>query len=75
MACAPSPVSLGHRGEPTLTDHVIAATGQEAEPRLAELFPTLLRHVHDFIRGVGLTMTELMIAINFVCLILPCWLL
>ena len=68
MACTPSPVSR----EPTLTDHVIAATGQNAETRLAELFPSLLSYVHDFIREVKPTMIELTTAIDFVCLVLPC---
>lgn len=40
------------------TDRVIAATGPKANPRLAQIMPSLLRHLHDFAREVDLTVAE-----------------
>ncbi|KAI0128609.1 dioxygenase [Xylariales sp. AK1849] len=40
------------------TDMVIAATGPNANPRLAQIMPSLLRHLHDFAREVDLTVAE-----------------
>ena len=42
----------------TLTDKVIAATGPNAHPRLAQIMPSLIRHLHDFAREVDLTVDE-----------------
>ncbi|KAK5664117.1 hypothetical protein OQA88_332 [Cercophora sp. LCS_1] len=42
----------------TLTDKVIAATGPNANPRLAQIMPSLVRHLHDFAREVNLTVDE-----------------
>lgn len=42
----------------TLTDKVIAATGPNALPRLAQIMPSLIRHLHDFAREVDLTVDE-----------------
>ncbi|KAK8021219.1 hypothetical protein PG990_006357 [Apiospora arundinis] len=44
--------------DPELTDLVIAATGPKANPRLAQIMPSLLRHLHDFAREVDLTVAE-----------------
>jgi catechol 1,2-dioxygenase len=44
--------------DPTFTDKVIAATGINANPRLAQIMPSLLRHLHDFAREVNLTIAE-----------------
>ena len=46
------------RLDPHFTDHVIAATGPNALPRLKEIMPSLIRHVHDFAREVNLTTEE-----------------
>ena len=40
--------------DPHFTDRVIAATGAGAHPRLARVMPSLVRHLHDFAREVGL---------------------
>ncbi|KAK7965058.1 hypothetical protein PG988_010062 [Apiospora saccharicola] len=40
------------------TDLVIAATGPKANPRLAQIMPSLVRHLHDFARDVDLTVAE-----------------
>ncbi|KAI1769566.1 aromatic compound dioxygenase [Hypoxylon sp. FL1150] len=44
--------------DPEFTDSVIAATGPKANPRLAQIMPSLLRHLHDFAREVDLTVAE-----------------
>jgi catechol 1,2-dioxygenase len=50
----------------TLTDKVIAATGPNAHPRLAEIMPSLVRHLHNFAREVNLTVDEWTVAIDLV---------
>ncbi|KAK4442143.1 catechol 1,2-dioxygenase [Podospora aff. communis PSN243] len=50
----------------TLTDKVIAATGPNAHPRLAEIMPSLVRHLHDFARQVNLTVNEWTVAIDLI---------
>ncbi|OTB07159.1 hypothetical protein M426DRAFT_54163 [Hypoxylon sp. CI-4A] len=40
------------------TDRIIAATGPKAHPRLKQIMPSLLRHLHDFAREVDLTVAE-----------------
>lgn len=40
------------------TDQVVAATGPKANPRLAQIMPSLVRHLHDFAREVDLTVAE-----------------
>lgn len=52
--------------DPTFTDRVIDATGPEAHPRVAEIMPSLLRHLHDFAREVNLTVAEWSAAVDFV---------
>ncbi|KAK8049276.1 hypothetical protein PG994_011006 [Apiospora phragmitis] len=44
--------------DPEFTDLVIAATGPKANPRLAQIMPSLVRHLHDFAREVDLTVAE-----------------
>lgn len=46
--------------DPNFTPSVIAATGPNAHPRLAQIMPALIRHVHDFAREVNLTTDEYM---------------
>ncbi|KAI0115301.1 aromatic compound dioxygenase [Daldinia grandis] len=52
--------------DPEFTDNVIAATGPKAHPRLKEIMPSLLRHLHDFARDVDLTIAELMTGIELI---------
>ncbi|KAK6950439.1 hypothetical protein Daesc_008767 [Daldinia eschscholtzii] len=52
--------------DPEFTDRVIAATGPKAHPRLKEIMPSLLRHLHGFARDVDLTIAELMIGIEMI---------
>ncbi|EGY14921.1 chlorocatechol 1,2-dioxygenase [Verticillium dahliae VdLs.17] len=64
---APNPASSGRFGsalDPGFTARVIAATGRNANPRLAEIMPALLRHLHDFAREVELTADEWMAGIQ-----------
>ncbi|RYP62279.1 hypothetical protein DL771_009809 [Monosporascus sp. 5C6A] len=44
--------------DPRFTERVIAATGPGAHPRLAQIMPSLVRHIHDFAREVDLTVDE-----------------
>ncbi|KAK4238152.1 Intradiol ring-cleavage dioxygenase [Achaetomium macrosporum] len=50
----------------TFTDKVIAATGPNANRRLAEVMPSLVRHLHAFAREVNLTVAEWMAAVEFI---------
>jgi catechol 1,2-dioxygenase len=52
--------------DPHFTNQVIAATGPNAHARLAQIMPSLLRHLHDFAREVGLTVGEWTAAVDFV---------
>jgi catechol 1,2-dioxygenase len=52
--------------DPTFTDRVIDATGPNANPRLAEVMPGLVRHLHDFARESELTVAEWTAAVEFV---------
>ncbi|KAK3365397.1 Intradiol ring-cleavage dioxygenase [Podospora didyma] len=52
--------------DPTFTDKVIAATGPNAHLRIAQVMPSLIRHLHDFAREVNLTMGEWMAAIDLI---------
>lgn len=52
------------------TGRVIAATGPNANPRMAEIMPSLLRHLHDFAREVNLTAAEWAAAVDFVSFLL-----
>lgn len=61
----------GNRGrkaeyDPRFTDSVIAATGRDANPRLKEIMPSLIRHMHDFAREVDLTVAEWMAGVEMV---------
>lgn len=49
-----------------LTEEVIAATGPLAHPRLAQILPSLVRHLHDFAREVDLTVDEWMAGVEVV---------
>jgi catechol 1,2-dioxygenase len=52
--------------DPKFTDRVIAATGPKANPRLAQIMPSLIRHLHDFAREVNLTVDEWMAGVELV---------
>lgn len=54
--------------DPEFTDNVIAATGPKANPRLKEIMPSLLRHLHDFAREVDLTVAEWTAGVDLVSL-------
>ncbi len=54
------------RYDPGFTDRVIAATGPKANARLAQIMPSLLRHLHDFAREVDLTVAEWMLGVELV---------
>lgn len=53
--------------DPYFTEKVIAATGPNAHPRLAQVMPSLVRHLHDFAREVNLTVAEWSAAVDMVC--------
>ncbi|KAI1487201.1 Intradiol ring-cleavage dioxygenase [Biscogniauxia mediterranea] len=50
--------------DPNFTDSVIAATGPNANPRLKQIMPSLVRHLHDFAREVDLTVSEWMAGVE-----------
>lgn len=52
--------------DPYFTDRVIAATGPNANPRLKQIMPALIRHLHDFAREVDLTLAEWMTGVELV---------
>jgi catechol 1,2-dioxygenase len=62
------------RFNPTFTDSVIAATGPKANARLAQVMPSLLRHLHDFARENEITVDEWTAAVEMVCSFLFLWL-
>ncbi|MYS24280.1 hydroxyquinol 1,2-dioxygenase [Streptomyces sp. DvalAA-14] len=49
----------------TITDAVISTLRDTEDARLAELLPALVRHVHAFVREVGLTQQEWARAVDF----------
>ncbi|PKS10250.1 hypothetical protein jhhlp_002000 [Lomentospora prolificans] len=61
----PSP-GPSHGYDPNFTDQVIAATGPNAHRRLAQVMPSLVRHLHDFAREVNLTVSEWKAAVDFI---------
>ncbi|KAI0200495.1 Intradiol ring-cleavage dioxygenase [Astrocystis sublimbata] len=52
--------------DPNFTDNVIAATGRNANPRLAQAMPALLRHLHDFAREIDLTVAEWLACVDMI---------
>jgi hypothetical protein len=56
------------RFDPHFTDAVIAATGPKANPRLAQVMPSLIRHLHDFARENEITIDEWTAAVEMVCI-------
>lgn len=51
--------------EENSVEAVLARTGKDADPRLAEVLASLVKHLHGFIRDVNLTEPEWEIAIDF----------
>ncbi|KAI0883413.1 aromatic compound dioxygenase [Annulohypoxylon maeteangense] len=51
---------------PELTDNVIAATGPKAHPRLKQIMPSLVQHLHAICREVDLTVAELMMGVELI---------
>jgi Catechol dioxygenase N terminus len=49
-----------------LTNQVIGAMGPNANPRLASIFPNLIKHLHAFVRESEVTSLELMAAFDLV---------
>lgn len=55
-----------HSFDDDVTSQVIAATGPNANPRLASIVPSLARHLHAFMRESQITNSELMAAFDLV---------
>ena len=53
--------------DPDFTQAVIDTIGPDANPRLRQIMPSLIRHVHDFVRENRITTTEWMAALELVC--------
>lgn len=51
-----------------LADQVVAATGPKAHARLASILPSLVKHLHAFMRESEITNQELMAAFDLVSL-------
>jgi hypothetical protein len=58
--------SPGSKHDTRLRDDVIRATGPEASPRLREVLPALITHLHGFAREVNLTVDEWFAGIELV---------
>ena len=62
----PNDVSKQPQPNASFTDRVISATGPNANRRLVEVMPSLVRHLHAFAREVNLTVAEWIAAVDFV---------
>ena len=58
--------SKEHGFDPNFTQNVINATGPRASPRLKQIMPSLIRHVHDFARENKITFEEWMAGVEMV---------
>ncbi len=54
------------KDELQLTEAVLAETERADDPRVREIVPALVRHLHDFAREVRLTEAEFDASINLV---------
>lgn len=52
--------------DPIFTQMVINATGPKTSPRLKEVMPNFIRHLHDFCRESRITVDEWMAAVELV---------
>ncbi|KAK4243767.1 Intradiol ring-cleavage dioxygenase [Corynascus novoguineensis] len=66
MAFTTNSISKKPPQDATFTDRVIAATGPNADRRLVEVMPSLVRHLHAFAREVNLTVAEWTAAVDFI---------
>lgn len=48
-----------------ITNAIIAQISETPDPRLKQVMTSLVRHLHDFVRDVDLTMDEWTFAIDF----------
>jgi catechol 1,2-dioxygenase len=62
----PSIDSTANVYDQAFTEAVVSATGDKASPRLKEIMPALLRHLHAFAREVDLTLDEWFAGVDFV---------
>ena len=51
---------------PNFTQQVLAATGQNVNPRVKQLTHSLIKHLHDFARENELTVDEWMMGVELV---------
>ncbi|KAH8682637.1 hydroxyquinol 1,2-dioxygenase [Xylariales sp. PMI_506] len=52
--------------DPNFTESVIQATGPKANPRIAKVMGSFIRHIHDFAREVDLTVEEWMMGVDMI---------
>lgn len=62
------PTTRASRSDPKFTDAVIAQTGPNADPRIADLFTAFVLHMHTLCREMNITAPELQTVMQFVCL-------
>lgn len=58
--------SKPHKFNPNFTQQVLAATGQNVNPRVKQLTHSLIKHLHDFARENELTVDEWMMGVELV---------
>lgn len=58
--------SKAHKFNPNFTQQVLAATGQNVNPRIKQLTHSLIKHLHDFARENELTVDEWMMGVELV---------
>lgn len=58
--------SKAHKFNPNFTQQVLAATGQNVNPRVKQLTHSLIQHLHDFARENELTVDEWMAGVELV---------
>lgn len=56
--------SKTHKFNPNFTQQVLAATGQNVNPRVKQLTHSLIKHLHDFARENELTVDEWMMGVE-----------
>jgi catechol 1,2-dioxygenase len=62
----PAPKSTTDAYGATFTEAVVAATSANTSPRLQEIMPPLIRHLHEFAREINLTVDEWQLGVDFV---------
>lgn len=66
MPAAAAEDSKAHKFNPNFTQQVLAATGQNVNPRIKQLTHSLIKHLHDFARENELTVDEWMMGVELV---------